>query len=40
MDNYDSFKDHKHDGLLIFICFLGSALAGYLIMNHFALLGI
>ena len=40
MKDYDSFEEHKHDGFLIFACFLGSALVGYLLMNHFALLGI
>ena len=40
MREYDDFQEHKHDGILIFACFLGSALAGYILMNHFALLGI
>ena len=39
-DESDGFHEHKHDGFLIFACFFGSALAGYLIMNHVALLGI
>jgi hypothetical protein len=40
MRENDPFEEHKHDGFLIFACFLGSALVGYVIMNHFALLGI
>jgi hypothetical protein len=40
MSEYDHFEEHKHDGFLIFACFLGSALAGYVLMNHFALFGI
>jgi hypothetical protein len=40
MSEYDHFEEHKHDGFLIFACFFGSALAGYILMNHYALLGI
>ena len=40
MREYDGFQEHKHDGILIFAFFLGSAIAGYIVMNHFALLGI
>jgi hypothetical protein len=40
MPLYDGFEEHKHDGLLIFVCFFGSAIAGYILMNHHALLGI
>ncbi|MGD6932827.1 MAG: hypothetical protein ACQCN5_01305 [Candidatus Bathyarchaeia archaeon] len=35
----DEFVEHKYDGFLIFLCFLGSSLVGYVIMNHLALLG-
>ena len=40
MGEYDNFGEHKHDGFLVFACFLGSALAGYLLMNHYAFFGI
>jgi hypothetical protein len=42
MARYDEseFVEHKHDGLLIFLCFLGSSLVGYFVMNHFAFFGI
>jgi len=40
MREHDQFEEHKHDGFLVFACFLSSALVGYIIMNHFALLGI
>jgi hypothetical protein len=40
MHEHDSFEEHKHDGFLIFACFLCSALAGYIVMNHYALFGI
>jgi hypothetical protein len=40
MREYDNFEEHKHEGLLVFACFLGCALAGYLLMNHYAFLGI
>jgi hypothetical protein len=40
MREYDNFEEHKHDGFLVFACFLGSALAGYLLMNHYAFFGI
>jgi len=39
MSQFDNFAE-KHEGFLIFLCFLGSALAGYVLMNHFALFGI
>jgi hypothetical protein len=34
------FHEHKHDGVITFACFLGSALVGYFIMNYLAVLGI
>jgi hypothetical protein len=40
MMNLASFEDHKYDGVLVLLCFLGGALAGYLLMHHAALLGI
>jgi len=40
MAKHQEFEEHKHDGLLLFVCFFGSALAGYLLMNHYALVGI
>jgi hypothetical protein len=42
MNDYDEngYHEHKHDGFLVFVCFLGSALAGYFIMNYLAFLGI
>jgi len=35
----DEIGEHKHDGVLIFLSFLGSAMAGYILMNHYALFG-
>ena len=40
MNKTDSFEEHNHDGFIIFACFIGSALAGYLVMNHYALFGV
>jgi len=40
MKEYENFEEHKHDGFLIFACFLGSALVGYILMNYHVLLGI
>jgi hypothetical protein len=34
------FDERKYDGILVFVCFFGGAIAGYLLMNHYALLGI
>jgi hypothetical protein len=34
------FSEHKHDGLMVFACFLGSSLAGYALMHYLAFLGI
>jgi hypothetical protein len=35
-----NYAEKKYDGILIFACFFGGALAGYLLMNHQAILGI
>jgi len=40
MINYRNFEEHKHDGILVFFCFLGGAVAGYVLMNHYAFFGI
>jgi len=41
MTDYENeFHEHKHEGLLIFLCFLGSSLAGYAITHYIGLLGI
>jgi hypothetical protein len=34
------FVEHKHDGALVFLCFLGGSILGYFVMNHFAFFGI
>jgi len=36
---FENFSD-KHEGFLIFVCFFGSALVGYVLMNHFAIFGV
>jgi hypothetical protein len=33
-------EPHKHEKFLLFLCFLGSALIGYVLTNHVALLGV
>lgn len=40
MLNYMNFEEHKHDGILVLLCFLGGAVAGYVLMNHYAFFGI
>ena len=36
----DEFEEeHKHERFLLFLCFLTSALIGYFLTNHVALLG-
>ncbi|MGD6805544.1 MAG: hypothetical protein ACQCN4_01095 [Candidatus Bathyarchaeia archaeon] len=35
-----TLDDSKYDKIFIFICFLGGALASYILLNHAALLGI
>jgi hypothetical protein len=40
MRKYEQAEEHKHDGILVFVCFLGGATAGYILMNHYALFGI
>jgi hypothetical protein len=31
---------HRHDRFIMFVCFLTSALIGYVLTNHVALLGV
>jgi len=33
-------EEHKHERFLMFLCFLASALIGYFLTNHLALLGV
>ena len=33
-------KEHKHDQLIMFACFLASALIGYILTHHVALFGV
>ena len=33
-------NEGKYDGILVFLCFFSGALAGYILMNHAALLGV
>jgi hypothetical protein len=33
-------EPHKHERFMLFLCFLATALAGYVVMNHVALLGV
>ena len=32
-------EPHKHEHFMMFLCFLATALVGYVLMNHVALLG-
>jgi len=42
MARYDEseFVEHKHEGLLVFLSFIGGSLLGYFVMHHFAFFGI
>jgi hypothetical protein len=35
-----NFQEGKYDGIWVFLCFFGGAIAGYLLVNHAAVLGI
>ncbi|MGB9842185.1 MAG: hypothetical protein ACPLKZ_05605 [Candidatus Bathyarchaeales archaeon] len=32
-------EPHKHEGFLLFLCFLSSALIGYILTHYFAIFG-
>jgi hypothetical protein len=34
-----NFQESKYDGILVFVCFFGGAIAGYLLVNHTAIFG-
>jgi hypothetical protein len=34
------FEERKYDGILVFVCFFGGALAAYLLMHHSAIFGL
>jgi hypothetical protein len=39
-DENEEFHVKKHERFLMFLCFLTSALIGYILTNHVALLGV
>ncbi|MCW3999424.1 MAG: hypothetical protein NWE93_04220 [Candidatus Bathyarchaeota archaeon] len=40
MINLTRLSEHKHDDLIVLLCFLGGALAGFVFMHHTAIFGI
>ena len=41
LKKHEEFEEpHKHEQLLMFLCFLATALIGYVLTNHVALLGV
>jgi hypothetical protein len=35
-----NFQEGKYDGILVFLCFFGGAIAGYLLVNYSAIFAI